>query len=267
MYLARKQFKTYSYSYKNIPIETNEKVSIIVPAYNEEVVLENCISSLVRQSYSNLEIIIVDDGSKDKTLAIGEKLSTRYNKVTILSKANGGKAEALNFGIKNSSGSIVVCVDADSIFLSNTVENLVRSFSDPEVMAVAGNVRIANRSSVLGNKQAIEYVTGLTLQRQAFAALGCVQVISGALATFRRKALEAVNYYSTDTLVEDMDITIAMAEKGFKVIYNPYAIAYTEGPSTWKDLRTQRHRWVYGGFQVLTKYAYMLGSKYMVEWV
>jgi len=219
------------------------------------------VKSLFLQSYKNIEIIIVDDGSTDKTKLVGEELAQTHQNVVFLKKENGGKARALNLGIKNSTGSIVVCMDADSMFLEDTVKNLVISFDNPEVMAVAGNVKIANRSSLLCNEQAVEYVAGLTLQRQAFAALNCVQVMSGALATFRRSTLESVGFYSPDTLVEDMDITIACALKGHKVVYNPKAIAYTEGPGSWRDLLKQRHRWVFGGFQVIKKYQFMISDK------
>jgi poly-beta-1,6 N-acetyl-D-glucosamine synthase len=236
-------------------------VSVIVPAYNEELVLKNCVTSLLKQNYYNIEIVIVDDGSTDGTASVGQWLANEYRKVFYCRKANGGKAAALNYGIRRSKGSLIVCMDSDSMFLEDTVKNIVLSFKDPSVMAVAGNVRIANRYSLLGKEQAAEYMSGLTLQRQSFCALNCIQVMSGALASFRRTTIEKVGYYSTDTLVEDMDITMACAVHDQKVVYNPLAIAYTEGPSSWGDLVKQRQRWVYGGFQVVKKYWYILGKK------
>lgn len=259
---AHKQHNKFKKYFFNQKIPTDAPfVSVIVPAFNEEAVLENCINSLLKQEYCKFEIIIVDDGSKDNTAKIGTQLQRTHTQVKFISKENGGKADALNTGISYSKGDIIVCMDADSMFLPDTIKNLVLSFNDPTVGAVAGNVRIANRRTILGKNQAAEYMSGLTLQRQAFGFLGCIQVISGALATFRRNTIREVGGYSKDTLVEDMDITIACAKNKYSIIYNPYAIAYTEGPSTWSDLIKQRHRWIFGGFQVIKKYKHMLWKK------
>jgi poly-beta-1,6 N-acetyl-D-glucosamine synthase len=230
-------------------------VSIIIPAYNEGLTLENCVASLVTQTYHCYEIIIVDDGSTDDTLAIARRLAETHRNIWALSmERNGGKAAALNHGIQRAHGSIVVSIDADSHFLVDTVEQLVLSFEDPTVAAVGGNVRVANRKPTLSKHQALEYITGLTLQRRAFAHLGCMQVISGAVGAFRKDILLKIGGYSKDTIVEDMDVTIELAKRGYKVIYNPHAIAYTEAPESVSDFLKQRYRWTYGGFQVIAKH-------------
>lgn len=234
------------------------RVSVVVPCFNEELTVANCVKSLLQQTYSNFDIVLVDDGSKDKTLPIIEELARKYEKVHSYSKLNGGKASALNYGIAQADGSIVICMDADSMFLPKTLTQLVLSFQEPGVAAVGGNVRVANRSKAMGRHQAIEYITGLTVQRRAFAHLGCMQVISGAIGAFRKDVLTEIGGYSTDTIVEDMDITIELAKRGKKVTYNPHAIAYTEAPENISDFLKQRYRWTYGGLQVIAKHKDMI---------
>jgi peptidoglycan-N-acetylglucosamine deacetylase len=230
-------------------------VSILVPCYNEGKVLDNCVKSLIEQDYPNFEIIIINDGSTDDSLEVARRLAKKHRPIIHVSdKKNGGKASALNRGIERARGEIVVCIDADSMFLKDTVRQLVLSFEDNAVAAVGGNVRVANRGKVLGRQQGLEYITGLTVQRKAFAHLGCMQVISGAIGAFKRDALRGVGGYSTDTIVEDMDLTIELIKNGYKVVYNPRAIAYTEAPENLKDFQKQRYRWTYGNFQVISKH-------------
>lgn len=235
-------------------------VSIIVPCYNEGVTLENCVNSLMEQSYRKFEIILVDDGSTDDTPDICRKLATRLHKrVFYFSKPNGGKASALNYGICRAEGEIVVCIDADSVFAKTTLNELVKSFvRNPDLGAVGGNVKVANRNNFFNKHQAIEYITGLNVQRRAFAFLGCMQVISGAIGAFNRYKLAAIGGYSSDTIVEDMDITISMIKAGYTVEYNSKAVAYTEAPESLKDFIRQRYRWSFGGFQVLKKHRDMI---------
>jgi peptidoglycan-N-acetylglucosamine deacetylase len=237
-------------------------VSIIVPSYNEGKTLANCIDSLVSQTYPTYEIIIVNDGSTDDTLQVARRLARQHKPlIRLVSKPNGGKATALNRGIAKSRGDIIVCIDADSMFLPNTVEQLVLSFHDPDVAAVGGNVKVANNKKLLSRQQSLEYITGLTLQRKAFAHLGCMQVISGAIGAFRREAILGIGGYSTTTIVEDMDTTIELARQHYKVVYNPSAIAYTEAPENLDAFLKQRHRWTYGSFQVLSKHKGMLWKR------
>lgn len=237
--------------------EGNDFVSIIVPCYNEEVTLTNCIDSLVTQTYEKYEIIIVDDGSTDKTLDVAQSL-LHYEKVVVLAKPNGGKASALNYGIKHCKGDIVVCVDADSIFLKDTLEKLLEPFSNPKVAAVAGNVKVANRNKVLAKNQALEYIVGINLQRRMFTKLDCVPVIPGAIGAFRKEIIQEVGGYSVDTIVEDMDLTVAISKKGYKIEYAGDAISYTETPESFNDFYKQRYRWTYGTFEVINKYKSIL---------
>lgn len=267
VYFSRLHFKTAKNSNNLFLSDTNicyqPTVSIIVPAYNEELVLENCVKSLLKLNYPTFEVIIVDDGSSDSTATVGETLAKNQSQVTFFSKKNGGKANALNYGIEHSEAEIIVCIDADSIFAIDALTQLALPFADPMVGAVGGNVKVANRSNILNMHQATEYIVGLNIQRRAFAELGCMQVISGAIGAFRKDVLLEIGGYSTDTIVEDMDITISVAKAGYKVTYNGYAIAYTESPESLSDFMKQRYRWVIGGFKVLKKHSDMIfNSKY-----
>lgn len=244
-------------------LTTRPRVSVLVPCYNEERTLENCIFSLLRQDYPNFEIIIINDGSTDNTIKIAKKLAQMNSNIKLINKSNNGKALALNTGIEASNGDIIVSMDADSIFLSSTISELVKSFEDPSVAAVSGNIRVANRDSFIGKQQAVEYIMGLTIQRSAFSYLGCMQVISGAIGAFRKEVLYEIGGYSNDTIVEDMEITLALAYSKYKIIYNPKAIAYTEAPESLNNFIRQRYRWTFGGFQVISKYKSLLFKRHL----
>jgi len=237
-------------------------VSIIVPCFNEEKVVANCVHGLMKQDYGNYKILLVNDGSTDGTERVCKELVSQYpQKVEYIYKKNGGKASALRLGLEQSSGEIIVTMDADSIFLPDTLKNLVSSFDDPKVDAVGGNVRVANKDCFLGRNQAVEYLTGLAIQKRSFAYLNCMQVIAGAIGAFRREVLVKVGGYSSDTIVEDMDLTVSILKAGYRVEYNGKAIAYTEAPANLRDFLKQRYRWTFGGFQVLRKHWSMLFNR------
>lgn len=243
----------YSKKYK----KTNYKpmVSILIPCYNESLTLLNCVNSIIKQNYKNFEILIIDDGSTDNTLDVAKNINNK--KVKVFTKKNGGKASALNYGIKNAKGELIISLDADSIFIKNTLQEITKPFVNKNTVACCGNIKISNPNNILTNLQSLEYISGLNIQRRTFAYLNCMQVISGAIGCFRKDKLLEINGYSTDTIVEDMDITIAISKLG-NVDYIGDAIAYTEAPENIKDFCKQRYRWVYGSFEVLFKYKDML---------
>lgn len=235
--------------------------SVIVPCYNEELTVENCVESLLRQDYGDYEVILVDDGSTDATAALLWSLADRYEKIRMFCKENGGKSTALNYGIERAAGEYVVCVDADSLLLPDALTQLMSAFElEPDADAVAGNVKVINRRGLWGRSQAIEYVYGQMYLRRAFDQLGCVQVISGAIGAFRKRVFREVGGYSSDTLVEDMDLTINMARHRMKVVFNPYAISYTEAPESFRQLMRQRYRWGYGWLQTMIKHFSVIGE-------
>jgi cellulose synthase/poly-beta-1,6-N-acetylglucosamine synthase-like glycosyltransferase len=238
---------------------TPSTVSVIVPAFNEEATLANNMRGLDRQTWHSVEVIVVDDGSTDRTAVVATQMASQMTTPTrVISKANGGKADALNAGLQVAKGEIVVCVDADSVLHPEAIERVLEPFADETIGAVGGIVKIANQNTVLGRQQAMEYISGLTLQRAAFAEVDSIQVLSGAISAFRREALQHVGGYSDETIVEDFDVTVAVRQAGYRTALHPDAVAYTEGPLSVADLVRQRHRWTYGGFQVLGKYRHTL---------
>lgn len=251
--LARRYYKRRAWITEGGPMPAT--VTVIVPAYNEEVTIGNALHSLEPQTFAGLEVLVVDDGSTDNTAAVATEIAQTMSVPTrVLSKPNGGKADALNFGLAHSRAEVVLCVDADSALAPDAVECVVEPFADPAVGGVGGFVNISDRSSLLGRLQAMEYIASLTLLRASFAELESIQILSGPISAFRADDLRLVGGYSDDTIVEDFDVTVAMHAAGHKVLFHPGAIAYTEGPQTMRDLVKQRHRWTTGCFQVLKKH-------------
>ncbi|MBU0474685.1 MAG: glycosyltransferase [Bacteroidetes bacterium] len=235
-------------------------ISIIIPAYNEGINLKASVESLLKLNYSNYELIIVNDGSKDNTREVGEALvgmrngNTSKVKVSLINKPNGGKAKALNAGIQYSEAEFVVCMDGDSVLTPNTLKTAVSHFQDPNVGAVAGNVKIANRNKWLTDLQALEYVEGLNLARSAQGHLRMVNIIPGPIGMFRKEALKDVGFYASDTFAEDADLTLKILAVGWKVNYEPNAQALTEAPIKLHQLLKQRYRWTRGILQAIRKH-------------
>jgi len=229
-------------------------VSVIIPAFNEEKVIASTIVRILNSDHRNLEIIVMDDGSRDRTAEIVRERFGGEAKVTLVSVANGGKAKALNLGFARAKGDVVVALDADTEFDHDTISRLVRWFVDPKVGAVAGNAKVGNRVNMITRWQALEYIVAQNLERRALAALGTLTVVPGAVGAWRRAALAEIGGFPTDTLAEDQDLTIALQRAGYKVRFDSSAVAWTEAPATVRGLAKQRFRWAYGTLQCLWKY-------------
>ncbi|WP_288435038.1 polysaccharide deacetylase family protein [uncultured Chryseobacterium sp.] len=238
-------------------LESYPKVSIIVPAYNEEVNIVSSLQNLLKQTYPNFNIIMVDDGSKDSTYEKALKAFPDHPKLKIFTKGNGGKATALNFGVSQTDAEYVVCIDADTKLQQDAVKYMIARFlnADPEekIAAVAGNVKVGNRVNWLTRWQAIEYTTSQNFDRLAYAHINAVTVIPGAIGAFRRSVIIEAGGYSSDTLAEDCDITVKILKAGYTVANENRAIAVTEAPETVKQFLKQRFRWTYGIMQMFWK--------------
>ncbi len=248
-------------------MESYPKVSIIVPAYNEEVNIVSSLHNLLRQTYPNFDIIMVDDGSKDSTYETAKAEFTAHPNLKILSKTNGGKATALNYGIAQSDAEYVVCIDADTKLEYNAVKYLIARFlnSDPDerIAAVAGNVKVGNKVNWLTRWQSIEYTTSQNFDRLAYANINAITVIPGAIGAFRKAAVVEAGGYSSDTLAEDCDITVKILKKGYTVANENRAVAVTEAPESVKQFLKQRFRWTYGIMQMFWKQKHtFLNPKY-----
>jgi len=232
-------------------------VSVVVPAFNEEVGIGATITSLATSAYPGaLEIVVVDDGSTDATAAVVDRLirDRAFANVRLVRQENAGKAAALNTGLQCTSAPVVVMVDGDTILAVDAIAQLAAPFADDAVGAVSGNTKIGNRRGLLGRWQHVEYVIGFSLERRAYATLDCMPTVPGAIGAFRRAALEQVGRLSETTLAEDTDLTMAVHRGGWRVAYQPDAIAFTEAPSTLRGLWRQRLRWSYGTMQAMWKH-------------
>lgn len=229
-------------------------ITVLIPAYNEEGYVGRTISSLLQAAYptEKLSIVVVDDGSTDGTYA--EALQYTSETVTVVSKENGGKYSALNYGLLFADSEFVVTVDADSIVESTALRDIVAPLiADASVGAVASNVKIFNRDSIVTNCQTIEYVFSINIFRRAFDHLGAVSVVPGCLGAYRRSALEEVGAFDPHTLTEDFDTTLKILRAGYEVRFSE-AVVYTEAPDTWRDLYRQRLRWYRGNVMTLRKH-------------
>ena len=263
-FLQRKRERNIVY---DTIIEQYPLVSIIVPAYNEEVNIVGSLKNLLKCDYPNFNIVFVDDGSKDKTWEIVTNVfSGNDNALKLLTKPNGGKASALNFGIESTHADYVVCIDADTKLAPNAVSIMMRHFlkqsnSSEEIGAVAGVVKVGNEVNLLTKWQNIEYITSQNFDRKGFAYANAITVVPGAIGAFKKKAIEAAGGFTTDTLAEDCDLTIRILRAGYLVTNEPKAIAYTEAPETLKMFMKQRFRWSFGVMQTFWKHSDMLFSK------
>ena len=233
---------------------TGPLVSVLIPCFNEEKVIASSIGRILESTWTNIEVIVLDDGSIDGTAAAVQASFPGDPRVTLMTFPNGGKAVALNHGLQVAKGDIIVALDADTLFPPETIARLARWFADPTIGAVAGNALVGNRLNLITRWQALEYVTAQNLERRALAALGAVTVVPGAVGAWRRSALEALGGYPVDTLAEDQDLTIAVQRAGWKVEFDPSARAYTEAPDTLRGLMNQRFRWSFGTLQCIWKH-------------
>jgi len=228
-------------------------VSIIVPAYNEEVTAVKTIQSLLNTSYKDFEIIFVDDGSKDKTYDTVYNIYGNNPRVKVLTKPNGGKASALNLGIEHAKNDFVICIDADTQLKEDAVYHLMACFTDEEVGAVAGTVKVGNENNMITRLQSIEYITAQNMDRRAFDLINSITVVPGAIGAFRKSAIKDAGGFTYDTLAEDCDLTMRILKEGYIVKNCAEAIAYTEAPETLNQLLKQRFRWSFGVIQSFWK--------------
>ena len=237
-------------------------VTVIVPAYNEEKAIGKTVDALLSLSYANKEIIVVDDGSTDRTLEVARSYA-KGDLVKVLTKPNGGKWDALNIGIRGAKGEFIVCIDADTLLDPNAIQHLIKHFKDPNIAAVAGNVKVGNRHGLLTKLQALEYVVGINLHRRSEAYLQNVTVVPGPIGAFRASVLKEIGLFEGDTFAEDADITFRILRAGYKTVFEARAFGYTEAPTSMTSLAKQRYRWYRGSLQVLSKHKDMaFNTKY-----
>lgn len=238
----------------DLDAENGPLVSVLIPCFNEEKVIAASVARILESDWKNLEVLVLDDGSKDRTAQEVRDHFQGDPRVTLLSFENGGKARAVNRGLAVAKGEYVVALDADTQFAPETISRLARWFQDEDIGAVAGNAIVGNRVNIVTRWQALEYVTAQNLERRALSTLGAVTVVPGAVGAWRKSVLDALGGYPADTLAEDQDLTIACQRAGWKIAFDPEARAYTEAPDTVGGLLKQRFRWSFGTLQCVWKH-------------
>ncbi len=241
------------------------RVSVVVPAWNEEVGLIATIETIFANTYPNFEIVVVNDGSTDESDAKMDEFLKAYEEVKRESPGrdfpdiiyqyqhNGGKGSALNRGISLATGDLIISIDADCVLTPTTVENFVKYFKDPSVMAAVGNVKIGNTRTLIGTVQYLEFLFSFYF-KNVDSLFNTIYIIGGAAGAFRREVFERIGAYSTHNITEDIDLSVRIQKAGMKIVYASDALVYTEGASTLSGLMAQRLRWKRGRFQTFAEH-------------
>jgi biofilm PGA synthesis N-glycosyltransferase PgaC len=225
-------------------------VSVIVPAYNEGKVVGNCVESILASEYPNFEVILIDDGSSDDTLAT-MKVFEADERVQVISKPNGGKAAALNVGIDAARGEILFFVDADGIFTRSTIREMLNAFTSEKVGAVCGNDAPLNLDRIQTQLACIQTHVSTGFVRRALAMIDCLPIVSGNIGAFRRGVVEKTGPFLEGFIGEDLELTWRVHKLGYRVNFAPKAMVLAEVPSSLKGLWKQRVRWTRGLLQTV----------------
>jgi cellulose synthase/poly-beta-1,6-N-acetylglucosamine synthase-like glycosyltransferase/peptidoglycan/xylan/chitin deacetylase (PgdA/CDA1 family)/spore germination protein YaaH len=235
----------------------NPRVAVLIPAYNEEKVIVRTIRSVLNSDYNNLRVIVVDDGSKDRTFEVARAAYAKdiaAGRVEVLTKPNGGKAAALNYALDRIDEEFYVGIDADTVIAMDAISKLIPHFEDPAVGAVAGNAKVGNRINLWTRWQALEYITSQNFERRAFDLFNVITVVPGAIGAWRTAGAKAAGGYPINTVAEDADLTMSLLEQKYKVVYEDRALAFTEAPIDAQGLMRQRFRWSFGILQAVWKH-------------
>jgi peptidoglycan-N-acetylglucosamine deacetylase len=236
-----------------------EPVSVVIAAYNEGKVIANTLRSLLTTDYKgDVEVIVVDDGSRDETAAEVQRVAAADPRVRLLQQPNHGKARALQRGLAAVRRGIVVFIDADTQCQRDTLPRLLEPFADAGIGAVSGHAKVGNLRRFIARCQALEYTCGFNLDRRAYNRWNCITVVPGAISAVRKEAIDEAGGLSLQTLAEDTDLTLSLHKRRQRIVYVPDAIAWTEAPESVRTLARQRFRWAYGTLQCLWKHRDML---------
>ena len=236
-----------------------EPISVVIAAYNEEKVIAETMRTLLATDYkSQIEVVVVDDGSRDRTVAEVERIAASEPRVRLLQQENGGKARALQRGLAAARNGIIVFIDADTQCQRDTLPRLLEPFADKRIGAVSGHAKVGNLRTFIARCQALEYTCGFNLDRRAYNRWQCITVVPGAISAVRKDAINEAGGLSLETLAEDTDLTLCLHRQRQRIVYVPDAIAWTEAPESVHALTRQRSRWAYGTLQCLWKHRDMV---------
>jgi cellulose synthase/poly-beta-1,6-N-acetylglucosamine synthase-like glycosyltransferase/spore germination protein YaaH/peptidoglycan/xylan/chitin deacetylase (PgdA/CDA1 family) len=235
----------------------NPRVAVLIPAYNEETVIVRTIRSVLNSDYTNLHVIVIDDGSSDRTAEVAATAfakEIKAGRVKVLTKRNEGKAAGLNYALDRMKEEIFVGIDADTVIAPDAISKLIPHFEDPRIGAIAGNAKVGNRVNLWTRWQALEYITSQNFERRALDLFHVVTVVPGAIGAWRTAPVKAAGGYPLNTVAEDADLTMNLLEQGLRVDFEDRALAYTEAPIDAKGLMRQRFRWSFGTLQAIWKH-------------
>ena len=249
-----------AYRFKPVPPRNfAEPVTVVVAAYNEEKVIGATLRSLLNTTYTgDVQVVVVDDGSTDKTSSEIEKIASKDPRIRLIQQENRGKARALQRGTAAAQNDFIIFVDADTHCQPDTFSRLLAPFADSAVSAVSGHAKVGNLRSFIARCQSLEYTVGFNLDRRAYTRWNCITVVPGAISAIRRSAIDRAGGISLETLAEDTDLTLTLHKQRCRIVYVPGAIARTEAPETVRALARQRFRWAYGTLQCLWKHRDMV---------
>lgn len=238
-------------------------VAMIVPCYNEEKTVGKTIESLLAMDYpkDKLEIVVVDDGSRDNTRAIAEGYAAAHPQVRFFHKANGGKYTALNLGIERSQGEIIGCLDADSFVAQDALIEAIKYFEqDPAAMGLTPAMRVNKPRTLLELMQAVEYTFGI-FYKKMFDNMAAIDVLPGPFSLYKRGVFAAIGGFRHAHNTEDMEIAFRMHANGLKIINAHTAFVYTTVPKTVRALIKQRTRWSQGFLQNARDYKHLFFNR------
>lgn len=264
LYLAASEVhEMREYDQRKKPLKTRVMqpwVSVIVPAYNEESSIRGTVMSVLASDYPHYEVIVVDDGSYDRTSRIVRAIIREqpHARLRLVRQKNAGKSHALNRAINTyARGSLVMCLDADSKLAPDALVNAVGHFQrNPKLLALASNMKIESSNSVIALAQKLEYIVSNRFKR-SLSVLQVEYIIGGIGSTFRKKYLKRIGYYDTDTMTEDIDLTMKIirdyGNTRYSVGYGYDVHTYTQAVPNFRDLIKQRYRWKFGRMQTFYK--------------
>ncbi|HEX3196009.1 MAG TPA: glycosyltransferase [Propionibacteriaceae bacterium] len=242
--------------------EAQTPVSVVLAGYNEEQIIGRTLRSVLASKHPLAEVIVVDDGSTDRTADMVREIAHDDSRVRLIEQQNTGKPGALNAGLRTASSEIVVTLDADTLVTPETIGSLVRHIASDttgRLGAVAGVVRVGNRKrNLLTRWQALEYLTQIGVERAAQDGMKAISIVPGACAAWRKAAIQEVGGYTDATLAEDCDLSLSLHRAGWRVTQDDDAIAFTEAPETVDALLDQRVRWTFGSLQAIWKHRDLL---------
>ncbi len=252
------------------PADYKPPITVIIPAFNEGKVIERTVRSVLASDYPRLHVIVVDDGSTDTTADVVRTVfhaEIANKRLVLLCKPNGGKAAALNHGLQYVRDPIYVGIDADTTIAPDAISLLAPHFYDERIGAVAGNAKVGNRVNLWTRWQALEYITSQNFERRALNVFGAVTVVPGAIGAWRTSAVQEAGGYHMDTVAEDADLTMALLQRGWRVVNEDRALAFTEAPATARGLMRQRFRWSFGILQAVWKHGHAVRKRSRLGWI